>query len=147
MGQAWIPRRVGKTTFYSRHSYPTDSVISHWQKQKIFNDITEKLLHKTTLKPIFHWKANVLALGHHDPQHKDLPIPTCWYPNSLADPTQTPADPTQAPTNPMRAHMRVGGIWFALGTFVLGLHWAGQFHIEFSGFWRNMGSIIIIIIQ
>ena len=44
------------------------------------------------LKPIFHCKAKPLALGSSVslvPQRDDfaLPIPTCWYPETLVDPT------------------------------------------------------------
>ena len=71
-------------------------------RSKISSMITENLLHRTT-KPIFHWNVNPLPGA----QRFCIVIPTCWYQNSLRDPTQTPADPTQAPTNPMRAQMEL----------------------------------------
>ena len=56
-----------------------------------------------TLKPILYCNAKPFALGRHVsvPQldHFALDIPTCWYPKSLADPTQVPMNPTRVTPN------------------------------------------------
>ena len=58
--------------------------------------------------PIFHCNAKLLILGTCvglDPQQQyfALPIPTCWYLKSLADPTRATTDPTRVPTDPLQA--------------------------------------------
>ena len=57
------------------------------------------------IKPIFHQNANSLMLALRVGQYPQLgtfmlPIPTCWYLKSLADPMQTPAHPMRPPTHP-----------------------------------------------
>ena len=57
---------------------------------------------------IFHCNAKSLALGlliGYGPQCERfaLPIPTCLYLKSLADPMRSPTDPTRSPTDPTRS--------------------------------------------
>ena len=62
-----------------------------------------------SLMPILHKNANPFALAHRvglNPQceHFALLIPTSWYPENPANPTQTTANPTRALT-------RTGGMY------------------------------------
>ena len=74
----------------------------------------------TQRKPVFWWNMGFTVILFHcnwkphglDPQrdHLALEIPTCWYPKSLANPTQSLTDPTRSLTDPTRAPTRANGI-------------------------------------
>ena len=93
-----------------------------------------------TIKSIFHRNANPFALGlnvGYGPQCErfTLPIPTYWYPKSLADPMRSLTDPTQSLMDPTQAPTLASGIYFVLGMRGLGLHWISSCLCIFSLCW------------
>ena len=81
------------------------------------------------VKPIFHWFCVVASRCEPQRDNFALPIPTCWYLKSLADPTRGPTDPTWDPTWLVEYRLRwVPWRW--------GLHWACTFHVVYFLFPR-----------
>ena len=124
------------------------------QKTKLFQDYgfqtVDKLsLYSTRTQTISCWAPNAL-----DPQSNQ--IPTCWYPKSLADSTQTITHPTRTAKNPtgtvadpMRAPTQdddwvreglvpVGHVHFMLSVHFFRVGYA-KFNQRKRSFWWNTG--------
>ena len=109
------------------------SVKSDVNIQRAYNTLLSG--HSPLLKVIHETKAYIPperkpicvgAVVGSGPQHKRfaLPIPTCWYPKSLANPMRLPNYPTRPPIYPQST----------LGMQGLGLHWPCRFHIVYVNF-------------
>ena len=91
------------------------------------------------LKPIFRCTPKALVLGvlsQSRPQRDDfaLPIPTCWYPKSLADPTVSLTDQTRGLTDPTWSIALAMEVFFLFLSISFALCSKREY-----GFWWNMG--------